>query len=282
MTADGPRIALVTGCRSGFGRATALALGRAGLKVYAGVRDISTSGALIAAARDLPISVIPLDVTSDPDRRRAIETIIGAHGRLDILVNNAGLALDGPLETIDEDDLRHLFEVNVFGVRSLTALALPHMRAQRAGRIILISSVSGRLAMPIMGAYASSKFALEAMGEAWRHELSGFGIDVTLIEPGPYRTEIFTDELKVDDVPEDYRPMVGSFLFLRRRIKHRAGDPEDVARLVVRLSSIRKPRLRYVVGPNAKLRTMLKSVLPHGLIERVVRRFMKPGRSSRT
>ncbi len=282
MTTEGPRIALVTGCRAGFGRATALALGRAGIKVYAGVRDISTSGALIAAARDLPISVVPLDVTSDLDRRRTIETIIATEGRLDILVNNAGLALDGPLETIDEDDLRHLFEVNVFGVRSLTALALPHMRAQKKGRIILISSVSGRLAMPIMGAYASSKFALEAMGEAWRHELSGFGIDVTLIEPGPYRTEIFSDALEVDRVPEDYHPMVKSFLSLRQRIKRGAGDPEDVARLIVRLSSKRRPRLRYVLGPNAKLRTTLKSLLPHSLIERVVRRFMKPGRASRT
>jgi NAD(P)-dependent dehydrogenase (short-subunit alcohol dehydrogenase family) len=274
--AKADRIALVTGCRSGFGRSTALALAREGYTVYAGVRDISTCGPLLAAARDLPVTILPLDVTRDADRRAAMDRIIGAHGRLDLLVNNAGLALDGPLENIDEAALRHIFEVNVFAVRSLTALALPHMRAARAGRIIFISSVSGRLAMPLMGAYAASKFALEALGEAWRHELSGLGIHVTLIEPGPYRTEIFTDRLDPEALPEDYRPMVASFLALRTRIKQRAGNPDEVARLVVKLAQHRKPKLRYVVGPSARLRTNLKRFLPHSLIERVVRRFMRP------
>ncbi|MCC6621113.1 MAG: SDR family NAD(P)-dependent oxidoreductase [Deltaproteobacteria bacterium] len=276
-------VALVTGCRAGIGRATALALARAGYKVYAGLRDPATAGELVAASEGLPIVPIALDVTVPAERDRVVGDIAQAEGRLDVLVNNAGVALDGPLELVSELELRHVLDVNVVGAWGMTRACLPIMRANESGHVIMISSMSGRMAMPGMGAYAASKFALEGMSEAWRHEVAPFGVQVVLVEPGPYRTDLFARSVAERAVasPGPYERFVARFRELQAGVLRAAGDPEEVAQLVVRLVQDPRPALRHPIGPTTTLRLALKRLLPDGALEALVRLVTSPRRRRR-
>ncbi|MCZ7687032.1 MAG: SDR family NAD(P)-dependent oxidoreductase [Sandaracinaceae bacterium] len=184
-------IVLCTGCRSGFGLSIAVSAARAGHTVYAGLRDLSTGDRLAEATRGLDVRPIQLDVVDPEERRAAVDRVLDEHGRIDALINNAGVPLGGFQEQIEEDELRRLFEVNVFAAWALTKLCLPSMRERREGIVVNITSMAGRQAMPGLGAYAGSKFALEGMTEALRHEMRPFGVRVVLVEPGPYKTDIF-------------------------------------------------------------------------------------------
>jgi NAD(P)-dependent dehydrogenase (short-subunit alcohol dehydrogenase family) len=175
---------LVTGASSGIGRATALEFARRGHRVFAAAR---TGSALAELSAGSPaITAVTMDVT-DPASVRAgwakIEAETGSAG-VDVLVNNAGFALTGPLEVLTDEDIQRQFATNVFGLLSLTRIVLPGMRARRSGRIINISSVLGRFAMPGVGAYAATKYAVEALSDAMRQEVAGFGIKVVIMEPG--------------------------------------------------------------------------------------------------
>ncbi len=273
-------VALVTGARTGIGFHTAIVLARRGFKVYAGLRDAGDAEALMAeAARPaggLAIMPVALDVTDADARRRVIEDIGLVDGRLDVLVNNAGVSLDGPLELVSDRELQRIFEVNVFGAFALTREALPLMRARGRGRVILVSSMSGRMALPAMGAYAASKFALEGLGEAWQHELRPFGIDVVLVEPGPYRTELFRPEAMSEGTraavgaPGPYRALVDRFVVLREAVRKTAGDPIEVAEVIAGLATARKVPLRVPVGTSARLRALARRLLPDGALSRIV------------
>ncbi|HET6345023.1 MAG TPA: SDR family oxidoreductase, partial [Myxococcota bacterium] len=188
-----PRVVLITGCSSGFGLLSAVRLARQGHRVFASMRDLERAAPLQAAARDAGVAVdlLQLDVGDPASRQRAISDIRGAAGRIDVLINNAGQALGGFFEDVDLDELRAQFEVNFFAVAALSRAVLPMMRAQGHGRIINISSVSGLVAQPSVSAYCASKFALEGLSEAMRHELLPYNIHVVLVEPGSYRTDIF-------------------------------------------------------------------------------------------
>ena len=269
------RIALVTGCRSGFGLAIAIDLAKAGFKVYAGLRDPSTGLTLVAAAAGLAVVLVALDVTVAAERERVVADLVRAEGRLDVLVNNAGVALDGPLELISEAALRKVFEVNVFGAWAMTQACLPTMRAQRSGHVIMISSMSGRMAMPMMGGYAASKHALEGMSEAWRHELAPLGVQVVLVEPGPFKTDLFKDSAPAASDPGDYQGLITRFQTLSKSVFDKAGDPQAVAKLVTRLVRQQHPALRHPIGPTARLRTILKRVLPDSGLELIVRRVTR-------
>lgn len=274
------RVALVTGARSGIGFHTALVLARRGFKVYAGLRDAADAGALMheAARQEGGLAIMPvaLDVTDADARRRVIEDIGLVDGRLDLLVNNAGVSLDGPFELVTDDELRRLFEVNVFGAFGLTREALPLMRARGRGRVIMVSSMSGRMALPAMGAYAASKFALEGLGEAWQHELRPFGVELVLVEPGPYRTELFRPEAmsamtrEAVGAPGPYRALVDRFVVLREAVRKSAGDPAEVAAVIGDLAAARKVPLRVPVGASARLRSLARRLLPDGALSRIV------------
>ena len=273
-----PRVVLITGCGSGIGLATALEAARAGHTVYAGLRDPASGTALMRAAGGLSIVPLPLDVTRAEHRAAAVERVVRERGRLDVLVNNAGVALGGFLEQLDDDELRQVFDVNVFGAWAMTRVALPALRASR-GLVVLMSSMAGRSAMPGLGAYAASKFALEAMGEAFRHELGLFGIRVVLVEPGAYRTEIFGRNRRLSrharDTASPYAPYVERLDALVERIAARfARDPAEVARLVVGLFEARRPSLRHPIGPDARLRSLLLRLAPFGLLERLIGRAL--------
>jgi len=268
-------VVLVTGARSGFGKLASLELARRGHTVYAGLRDPDTAGPLMEAAGDLDVRPIGLDVTEAGQREAAVAEITEAHGRIDGLVNNAGIALGGFLEQVDDDGLRRLFEVNVFSVHALTRLVLPTMRAQRSGSVVMVSSMSGRTAMPGLGAYAASKFALEGMSEAWRHELRPFGVRVVLIEPGPYKTDIFgrnRQEVE-DDADSPYAPFAARMRVKVAEAVETAGDPQDVAVAIAEAVEGKRTGLRYPMGPNSRMRRVA-GVLPFGVTEWAVGRVL--------
>jgi NAD(P)-dependent dehydrogenase (short-subunit alcohol dehydrogenase family) len=176
---------LITGCSSGIGRASALRLARAGWSVYATARRPETLGELEqAGARTLA-----LDVTDEDSMRAAVETVREEQGAVGVLVNNAGYSQSGAIESVGMDAVRAQFETNVFGVVALTRMVLPGMREQRWGRIVNVGSMGGRLTFPGGGHYHATKYALEAISDALRFEVAGFGIGVTLLEPGLILTE---------------------------------------------------------------------------------------------
>jgi NAD(P)-dependent dehydrogenase (short-subunit alcohol dehydrogenase family) len=274
-----PRVVLITGAGSGIGRATARAAAGAGHVVYAGLRDLASAATGTEGAGERPVTPLALDVRRPEERTAAVERVVREQGRLDVLVNNAGVALGGFLEQLDEDELRQVFDVNVFGAWSMTRAALPHLRAS-SGLVVFLSSMAGRSAMPGMGAYASSKFALEAMGEAFRHELALFGVRVVLVEPGAFRTDIFGRNRRLArharDPDSPYAPYVEGLDRLVTRIADRfARDPAEVARVVVSLIDQRRPALRRPVGPDARLRTVLLRLAPFRLHERLVARALE-------
>jgi NAD(P)-dependent dehydrogenase (short-subunit alcohol dehydrogenase family) len=190
-------VVLITGASTGFGRAAAETLARRGYTVFATMRDTagrnaSHSQALQSLSRreNIPLHVLELDVTQDRSVDRALKQVLESAGRLDVVVNNAGVAALGVTEAYTIEQFQQVFDVNVLGVARVNRAALPVMRSQRSGLLIHISSVAGRLVAPCVAVYCASKFALEALADAYRFELTPFGIDSVIIEPGMHRTPI--------------------------------------------------------------------------------------------
>lgn len=273
-------VVLVTGCRSGFGLLTAVEAARRGHVVYAGLRDLDTAGELKAAAAGLPVHPLQLDVVDAAQREAAVARILDEQGRIDGLVNNAGIALGGFQEQLELDEVRRVLEVNVVSVWALTTLALPHLRASR-GAVCNVSSVAGRIALPGLGLYAASKHALEGMTEALRHELRPFGVRVTLVEPGPYATDIMERNRAVcrrmHEPDSPYQPWVRRGEELEARVHERLGDPAQVATRIADLVEAPAPRLRHPLGFSATLRLLFRWLLPFSAWEAVVARVTRPG-----
>jgi NAD(P)-dependent dehydrogenase (short-subunit alcohol dehydrogenase family) len=272
---------LITGCRSGFGLLTAVAAARAGHTVYAGLRDLSSAGDLRTAAGNLPVHPVQLDVTDAGQRQAIVAEIIEKHGAVDALVNNAGVALGGPLEELTEAELRRLFEVNFFGLWALTNDVLPGMRAQRRGHIINVSSMAGRMAMPCLGAYAATKHAVTGMSEALRHEVRDFGVQVVVVEPGPYKTDIFGRNRNIAAAAEradsPYAELVGRMNRLTEKAEKSAGDPQEVADRIVDLLAADAPPFRNPMGATALPRILARWILPPRAFETLIRAAIQKG-----
>ena len=229
-------------------------------------------------ARGFDVRPLQLDVTDADQIETATARIVEEHGRLDALVNNAGIALGGFQEQIGEDELRRLFDVNVFGAWALTKACLPHLRASGEGIVINITSMAGRQAMPGLGAYAGSKFALEGMTEALRHEMCPFGVRVVLVEPGPYKTDLFSrnrwvaKESKAEGGP--YAAYVHRMEQIVEKMEPRLGDAQEVADLVARLLKEPHPKLRYPLGPGVPARIWARRLLPFEGFELILSRFL--------
>lgn len=192
------QVVLITGSSTGFGRDTAVQLARRGHHVFATMRDIRNRNAAarreveaIARAETLKLDVLELDVTSDDSVEQAIESALRHAGHLDVVVNNAGYAGLGVTEAFTADQFQQMFDVNVVGVQRVNRAVLPAMRARKSGLLVHVSSGAGRIVIPTMTAYCASKFALEALADAYRYELLPFGINSVIVEPGIYRTPIF-------------------------------------------------------------------------------------------
>jgi NAD(P)-dependent dehydrogenase (short-subunit alcohol dehydrogenase family) len=257
---------LITGAGRGIGRAAALALAAAGWDVLAGVRDAAAAPAPAAGSAG-SIAPVVLDVTSAVDVAALGDAV---PARLDGLVNNAGIVVGGPVEALALDDLRRQLEVNVVAQVAVTQALLPRLRAAR-GRIVLVSSVSGRVGTPFTGAYNASKFAIEAIGDALRVELRPWGIAVSLIEPGAIDTAIWRDALETADRVEEamtpahralYRTQIVGLRRTVRRTQRQAGPPDRVAKAIQHALTAPRPRARYVVGPDARVQLALRGLLP--------------------
>jgi NAD(P)-dependent dehydrogenase (short-subunit alcohol dehydrogenase family) len=280
--AAGAKVALITGATSGLGRATAILLAGNGWRVFAAGRSAERRRTLedLARMRGLAIETLELDVTSDDSVERAFAEMErrGAPA-LDALVNNAGIAIVAAMEEVSYEDLQKQFETNVFAAVRVARRALPAMRERRRGRIVNMSSVSGKFALPLFGPYAGSKFALEAISDAMRLELHPFGIHVVVIEPGYIRTDMerVAEELSSRYVAgaetSPYRMVYEGFRRIWRETTHGSKDlPEDCARVVLRALTETPPRPRYAVTRRAKLMIFLRRLLSDRALDRSILR----------
>ena len=274
------KTAIVTGSSSGFGLLCAIELAKRGFDVIATMRDINKTEQLGNFANEQNvveyIHVHPLDVTSNESISDFKKYLSGLKS-IDVLVNNAGFAIGGFSEELSIEDYRKQFETNFFGVIAVTNTVLPYMRANGQGRIINMSSISGRMGFPGLSAYVSSKHALEGYSECLRLELRPFGIDVVLIEPGSYQTNIWSsiDETKIrNDSP--YHPYMTKILKEIENGKTQHGQPQEVAHLVAQIASQPKNTdFRYPIGKGVKRNLLLKNVLPWKMIENTVMKILK-------
>jgi NAD(P)-dependent dehydrogenase (short-subunit alcohol dehydrogenase family) len=269
------RVALVTGCSTGIGRASALALQRAGFATYASARNLEALADLETAG----CRVLELDVTDEAARVTAVATIHREQDRFDLLVNNAGYAEYGPFEEIALDRWRREFETNLFGAVRLIQLVLPGMRERGGGRIVNMSTMGGRMAFPLGAPYHGSKFALEAVSDVLRFEVRPFGIDVVLIEPGLVDTG-YADTASggLHEAAEGpYGDLARTFLaaMASSYTGRGATTPESVARVVVRAAIARRPKTRYKVTANARLLPAARNVLPDRAWDAVLRRVFR-------
>lgn len=269
---------LITGAARGIGRAAVLRMAGLGWEVYAGVRSAADGEALVAAApRDRVIPVL-LDVT-DGTQLAALDAALPE--RLDAVVNNAGIAVTAPVEGIALDEMRRQLEVNVVGPVAVTQAVLPRLRAS-GGRVVYISSVSGRVSAPLTGVYSASKYALEAVADSMRVELRPWGVSVVLVEPGAIDTDLWRDALETVDAAEaqlddELRALYrGHFAGARtavKRIQKQAAPVEKVVDAVEKALTAPKPRSRYVVGTDARVQLALKGALPTSALDAAIARI---------
>ncbi len=274
------KTALITGASSGFGLLTSVTLARRGWNVLATMRDLGRRSLLEDAAHAANvldrIEIHPLDVTK-ADQIASIADLIGKRGAtLHAVVNNAGFAVPGFAEDVTDAELRDQFETNFFGAAALTRALIPQMRRQGFGHIVMVASISGRSGFPGVSSYAASKFALEGWTETLRLELKAVGIQVVLVEPGSFETDIWTRNAKVSarmldpNAPNAARVSRWRAAFERN---NKRGNPQVVADLIASIVENPKPKLRYVVGNDAKMALIMRAILPWSMFERAVIRL---------
>jgi NAD(P)-dependent dehydrogenase (short-subunit alcohol dehydrogenase family) len=248
-------VALITGTSTGIGLATALHFGRDGHDVWAGVRNPAAATDLRAAIdkERLPVRILALDVDDEGSVQRGVAEVLDKAGRVDVLVNNAGIGGGGPIEDVPVDWVKTLFETNYFGVLRVTKAVLPGMRERRAGAIVNVSSVAGRLAVAGHGHYSAVKHALEAMSEVLAQEVQRFGIRVAIVEPGVVVTPIFSKAKRWADPASPYFDHVRRLLLLYQKQMPHAAQPDDAARVIYEAATTSSPRLRWLVGEDARL-----------------------------
>jgi NAD(P)-dependent dehydrogenase (short-subunit alcohol dehydrogenase family) len=256
---------LITGCSTGIGRATAERLARNGHTVYATARRPES----IADLQEAGCKTLALDVTDEESMRSAVAAVEEADGPVGALVNNAGYSQSGAVETIPMDELRRQFETNVFGLVRMCQLVLPGMRKAGRGRIVNLSSMGGRLVFPGGGAYHGTKFAVEAISDALRFEVRGFGIHVSIIEPGLIRTQF--GETAHGSVPQQEDGPYAKFNAAVAKTTAEAYEgplaklgagPEAVAKVVEKAITARRPRTRYPVTASARFALFNHALLP--------------------
>jgi NAD(P)-dependent dehydrogenase (short-subunit alcohol dehydrogenase family) len=259
---------LVTGTSTGFGLVTAVELGRRGWDVFATMRNLERRAALDEAAARAGVSarvrVSRLDVTDAASIAAAVPEVLAAGGgRLDAVVHNAGVAAAGAFEDLPEPELRRVMETNFWGVLALTRALLPTLRAQRRGRIVVVSSNSAYAGEPANSIYVASKFAVEGWAESLAYEVAPFGLDVVLVEPGPYRTEIWSATPRILPEGTAYRPYLEQLeRAVDAHVRRDARDPQEVAVVIARALEVRRPRFRYPVSPQARIGLLARGVVP--------------------
>jgi NAD(P)-dependent dehydrogenase (short-subunit alcohol dehydrogenase family) len=277
------KVVLVTGCSSGIGRATALHLAGRGHTVYASARRPDS----IADLEQHGCRLLALDVTDETSRQEAVHAIEAEHGAVGALVNNAGYSQSGAVESIPLDDVRRQFETNVFGLVRMCQLVLPAMREQRWGRIVNVSSMGANFTFPGGGFYHATKYAVEAISDALRFEVKGFGVDVVIIQPGLIRTSFGEAAATAVGQAEGAGPYT-SFnarvaqatrdIYVKGPARHLGGGPETVAKTIERAITARSPKIRYRVTPSARLLIGQRALMTDRMWDRMMTtQFTRPG-----
>jgi NAD(P)-dependent dehydrogenase (short-subunit alcohol dehydrogenase family) len=277
------KVAVITGSSSGIGLLTAIEFAQNGYKVVATMRDLGRADRLQDAAQKAGVrdklDLRRLDVTEFESIPGVIDAIVRDHGRIDVLVNNAGFSVAGFSEDLKLTDYRYQFETNFFGNVAMSKAVLPVMRRQESGHIIQVASVAGLVGTPLLSAYCSSKHALEGFSESLRIETHSLGIRVVVVEPGAFDTDIWTRNVTVAEGALDpnspNKDRSQRFTeFVKQGTKNRR-DAREVAQLILRIANNPNPKLRYLIGPDAKMQVWLKRLMPWRNYERMVAKFVK-------
>ncbi len=278
-----PKVVVITGSSSGIGLLTAIEFAQNGYAVVATMRDLARSNRLEEASKKASVrdklDLRPLDVTNFDSVHEVIDGIVRDHGRIDVLVNNAGFSMAGFIEDLSLEEIRRQFETNFFGNVAMSKAVLPAMRRQKSGHIIQVASVAGRLGQPLLGAYCSSKYALEGFSESLRIETHSLGIRVVLVEPGAFETDIWTRNVTIAkgglDPNSPNKDRSQRFVeFVKQSSKNRR-NARDVARLILRIANDPNPKLRYMIGGDAKMQVWLKRLAPWNRYERLIAKAVK-------
>ncbi|MFV0953015.1 SDR family oxidoreductase [Bacillus paranthracis] len=276
------KVAIITGSSSGFGLLTTLELAKKDYLVIATMRNLEKQANLLSQATQLNllhnITVQQLDVT-DQNSIHNFQFVLKEINKVDLLINNAGYANGGFVEEIPVEEYRKQFETNLFGAISITQLVLPYMREQKSGKIINISSISGQVGFPGLSPYVSSKYALEGWSESLRLEVKPFGIDVALIEPGSYNTNIWEVGKQLatnqSDTSSPYKEYMEKIQKHINSGSDTFGNPIDVANKIVEIAESKRTNLRYPIGKGVKFMIFAKKILPWRLWEYLVLRSFK-------
>jgi len=275
---------LITGCSSGIGRATAERLAGRGFAVYATARRLES----LAGLEALGCRILALDVTDEASMQAAVAVVTAEHGAVGALVNNAGYSQSGAIEEVPLEDVRRQFETNVFGLVRMCQLVLPGMRAQQSGRIVNVSSMGANFTFPGGGLYHATKYAVEAISDALRFEVAGFGIHVVIVQPGLIRTR-FAEA--AGDAIQSSTPAEGPYaefnaavagttksVYQRGPLARLGGGPETVARTIERAITTKSPKIRYRVTPSARLLVGQRALMTDGMWDRMLAsQFPRPG-----
>lgn len=262
------KVVLITGASSGFGQMAAALLAKHGYTVFGTSRQLNST-------KGDAYTMLKLDVCSDESVHDCVQAVMKSAGRIDVLVNNAGYELVGALEETTIDEAKSQFETNFFGVVRMAKAVLPIMRTQRIGQIINIGSLTGLLALPFCGLYSASKYALEGYTEALRYEVKNFNINVSIVDPSFFRTNLGKSSHMSSDRISDYSRMRLEVFNYFKKSDETGEDPILVAKLIKSIIESNKPRLRYRIGKDAIWRPRLRAVMPSGLFEVALRKSFK-------
>lgn len=268
------KIVLVTGASSGIGKVTAIYLAQNGYRVYGAARRI----AKLEDLKEYGIHPIALDVTNDESIVNCINKIFAEKGKIDILINSAGLGSYGALEDVPMTEAKNQLEINLFGAARLIQLVLPKMRDNKYGKIVNISSVGGKVGLPMGSWYHASKFAIEGLSDALRNEVKQFGIDVVVIEPGGTKSEMIgiggEDLMRVSGNTV-YSKLAASLVKMYSTMEQNAVEPVEIAKLIKKGIEAKNPKTRYIGGAMAKPMLFLRKLLSDKLFDKLLMLQMK-------
>lgn len=271
---------LITGTSSGFGLHAAVEVARRGWQVFATMRNLGKreplDTALAAAGVAERVEVSRLDVTQPASIQESVQAILQRNGgRLDAVVQNAGVAVGGAFEDVPDVEARRVMETNFWGVLGLTRALLPTFRAQRGGRIVIVSSNSAYAGEPANAIYVASKWAIEGWAESLMYEIAPFGIELSLVEPGSYKTEIWGSSPRILPDGSAYRDTMRRLeKAIDEKVLASARDPREVAAVIATALDARRPRFRYPVGPDAWIGHIARGKIPTRLQRLAITRLL--------
>ena len=271
------KVAIVTGSSTGIGYETALLLARNGFRTYATMRNLEKAKAILDVAKKekLELHTVKLDVTDEKSVNDAIKTIKSDAGRIDVLVNNAGYGLAGSLEDLSISEIKDQYDTNVFGLIRTTQAVLSTMREQKSGIIVNISSIGGKMGMPLLSPYIGTKFAVEGLSESIAYELEPFGIKVVLIEPGAIKTNFDSGMVVTQNPSSPYYENMQKFQTAMISVMKNGTLPGKVAQVILDAVNSPNPAMRYTAGDDAALIAQKRKELPDSEFKKLIFDFFK-------